>query len=447
MRGILANVDYEDPLTRYRAREVVLEARRRFLTRVESLEPYILIDSYYIHYSRPIFRKPRDFNDEKLLLWYKVASIYIQSQAYQNISNMTPGNSKLSKLLAVKLLRVYLDMLSKVEHSNEYRSALIAEFKSKSQGKEPSKYTRSIIHRLDYEIRTSINMNIGSMRRVSEVIKKVRNTLGCFAGDEVAEILMDPEDGSSRLRLVEMLNSLIELARRAAQEVDIYEREVDIRGFVSGVKRLTRIRELKGMTPSEAARAKISRELFACRLATGSLLVHELKVVRKPRLYILVDKSGSMFYSVDVKVEDFENLSKITWATALALALILKGGKVIVRFFDKKAHEPLQDKLELVKILLRLTPLGGTSITNAIRTAIEDCIRNPNLRNYKLILITDGEDANIDLQVLEKAQKLFKDFLIILIGGENVILEKYCSNIIKLKSIGLQTLKNILKKV
>ncbi len=443
----MANINYDDPLVKYRAREVVLEARRRLFTRVEQCDPYILIDSYYIHYSEPIFRKPRDIEDEKLLLWYKVASIYIQSQTYKNIKSMCFGNSKISKILAIRLLKVYLDMLSKVESNREFKNALIAEFKSKSQGKEPSKYIRSIIHRLDYEIKTSISMNIGSLKKVSEVMKKVKNTIGHFAGDEVAEILMDPEDESSRLRLVEMLNSLIELARQAAQEVDIYEREIDVRGFISGLKKLSRIRELRDLTPSEIARANISKELFAYRLATGSLLVHELRITRKPKLYILVDKSGSMFYSVDVKIEDFENLSKITWATALALTLLLKGSKVIVRFFDKKAHEPLQDKLSLVKILLRLTPLGGTSITNALKTAIEDCYRNPNLREYKLILITDGEDSNVDIQVLEKAQKMFKEFIIILVGGENVILEKYCSNVIKLKSIGLQTLKTVLKRV
>lgn len=447
MRGILANVDYDNPLVRYRAREVLLEARRRFLTFVEKCEPFILIDSYYVHYTDPILRKPREIGDEKLLLWYKVLSIYLRSSTYVNAASMSRGNPKISKILAVKLVKVYFDTLSKLERDRDSRYALMMEFKSRSEGKEPSKYIKSIIHRLEYEIRTSINMNIGNIKRVNDAVKRVRSTLGNIAGDEIAEILMDPEDESSRLRLVELLNSLIELARKASEEIDIFERYVDVRGYISGLKKLSRIRELRDLAPSERARASIGKEVLAYRLATGNLLVREHKLTRKPRLYLLVDKSGSMFYAMDVKIEDIEGLSKITWATALALALLLKGGKVIVRFFDKRAHEPIQDKLTLVKVLLRLTPLGGTSITNALYAAAEDAIRNPALREYKLMLITDGEDSNIDINAIMRVEKLFKEFTVVLVGGDNAILERYCSNVIKLKSIGLEALKKILRKV
>ncbi len=447
MRGILANVDYDSPLTRYRAREVLIEARRRFLAFVEKCEPYILIDSYYVHYSDPILRKPKDLGDEKLLLWYKVLSIYMRSQAYQNSVLMCRGNPKISRILAVKLVKVYFDTLSKLERDRDARYALLTEFKSRSEGREPSKYVKSIIHRLEYDIRTSINMNIGNIRRVNDAVKKVRTTLGNIAGDEVAEILMDPEDESSRLRLVEILTSLLELAKRASEEIDIIERQIDIRGYVHGLKKLSQIRELRDLAPSERARASVAREVLAYRLATGNLLVREYRLVRKPRLYLLVDKSGSMFYAMDVKIEDVEGLSKITWASALALALLLKGGKVIVRFFDKRAHEPIQDKLTLIKVLLRLTPLGGTSISNALYAAIEDAYRNPTLRDYKLMLITDGEDSNIDVNALMKAEKMFKDFTIVIVGGDNAILERYCSNIIKLKSIGIDALRRILRKV
>ncbi|NPA23958.1 MAG: VWA containing CoxE family protein, partial [Crenarchaeota archaeon] len=427
VRGALANVDYDSPLTRYRAREVLLEARRRFLAFVENCEPYILVDSYYVHYTEPILRRPRDISDEKLLLWYKVLSVYMRSQAYSNAVTMSRGNPRISRILAVKLVKVYFDALSKIERDRDARYALLTEFKTRSEGKEPSKYIKSIIHRLEYDIRTSINMNIGNIKRVNDAVKRVRSTLGNIAGDEIAEILMDPEDESSRLRLVEILNSLLELARRASEEIELLERNIELRGYISGLKKLSRIRELRDLAPSERARASVAREVLAYRLATGNLLVREHRLVRKPKLYLLVDKSGSMFYAMDVKIEDIEGLSKITWATALALALLLKGGKVIVRFFDKRAHEPIQDKLSLIKVLLRLTPLGGTSITNALYTAVEDAYRNPAIRDYKLMLITDGEDSNIDINVLMAAGKLFKEFTVILIGGDNVILERYCN--------------------
>ncbi len=446
IRGILANVDYGDPLALYRAREVVLEAKKRFLTRVEKCDPVILIDSFYIHYRRPILRKPADIRDDKLLLWFKVVSTYIQSQAYKSLTEVSYGNPKLSKVLAVKLLKVYLNMLSRVENNAEYSAALLAEMKSRSEGKEPSTYIRSVIHRLEYEIKTEIDFTIGNVRKISDVVNRARSLFGNVVGDEVAEILVDPEDESTRMRLVEMLKDLIELVKKAT-DYSIEEKIVDMRGYITGIKKMVNISELKNITPGEIAKINISKELAAYKLGTGNLLVHEQRVLHKPKIYMLVDKSGSMFYAIDVKIQDFQNLNKITWATALALTLLLKGGKVIVRFFDKKAHPPLQDKAELIKTLLGLTPLGGTSVTNALRAAIEDAKRMPSLREYKLILITDGEDNNIDIATVQEAEKVFRDFTVVLVGGENYVLEKYCKRVIKLKSIGLDALKTLLKKI
>lgn len=446
VRGVLANVDYEDPLTLYRAREVALEAKRKFLTRIEKCDPAILIDSFYVHYRKPILKKPTEIRDDKLLLWFKVVATYVQSQAYKSVTEVTYGNPRLSRLLAIKLLKVYLNMLMKYENNAEYSAALLAEVKSRSEGKEPSTYVKSIIHRLEYEIKTEIDFTIGNVRKVSEVVNRTKSIFGNVVGDEVAEILVDPEDESIRMRLVEMLRDLIELVRKAT-EVDLEEKYLDVRGYITGIKRMSNIRELKDMIPAERAKMNICKELAAYKLGTGNLLVHEQRVLNKPKVYMLVDKSGSMFYAIDVKVQDFQNLNKITWATALALTILLKGGKVIVRFFDKRAHAPLQDKAELVKTLLGLTPLGGTSITNALRTAIEDAKRNPSLRDYKLILITDGEDNNVDIATVQEVEKYYRDFTTVLVGGDNYVLEKYCRKVIKLKNIGLEALKTLLKKI
>jgi len=445
--GVLANVDYSDSLTWFRAREVLIEARRRGLSWVENLPAHTLVDAFYVHYREPVLRRLSSLEDDRVLVWYKVLSVYINSQQYKSLREISEGNARMSRLLALKLLRVYIGVLSKVEKSDEYRSALYAEIRSRTRGEEPSTYVKSIIHRLEHDIKTELNFVYGRSQPLREIIRRTRSVFGNVAGDEVAEILLEPEDEATRIRLMEILKALIELARRAASDVDLLERYVDYRGYVTGVKKLTSLRELRDLTPTERARLLVSREVTAYKLGTASLIVKELRVVNKPKIYMLIDKSGSMFYSVDIKVEGFEHLNKITWATALALAILLKGGQVIVRFFDKKAHEPLSDKALIVKTLLQLTPLGGTSITNALRAAIDDALRRPELRNYKLILITDGEDNNIDINVLLTAEKMFRELIVILVGGENYLIEKYCRKVIKLKSIGYDSLKRALKQI
>ncbi len=445
--GVLANVDYDDPLTWFRAREVLIEARRRNLVWVERLPLELLADAFYAHYREPVLRRLSEFNDERLIVWYKVLSVYLSSQQYRDLREIAHGNAKMSRLLAIRLLRVYIGVLSKVERNDEYKTALYAEVRSRARGEEPVPYIKSVVHRLEHDIRTEINFVLGRSHSLREVLRKTRSVLGNVAGDEVAEILLEPEDEATRIRLTELLRALIELAKRAAADVDILEKYVDYRGFVTGIKKLASLRELRDLTPTERARLSLCREIMAYKLSTASLIVRELRVISKPKLYMLIDKSGSMFYSVDIKVEGFEYLNKITWATALALAILLKGGHVVVRFFDKKAHEPLTDKTLIVRTLLQLTPLGGTSITNALRAAINDALKNPALRNYKLVLITDGEDSNIDVNVLLTAQSTFRDFIVILVGGENYLIEKYCKNIIKLKSIGYEALKRALRHI
>ncbi len=447
VEGVLTNVDYDDALTLFRARELIIESRRRGLMWVEKLPLEVLIDSFYVHYRRPILKRISQFSDDRLLVWYKVVSVYVNSQQYRDIADVSYGNAKMSRLLALKLLRVYMGVLSKIERSDEYKSALYVELKSRASGKEPSPYIKSVISKIEHSIKTEINFVLGRSHPIRETLHKTRSVLGNIAGDEVAEILLEPEDESTRIRLTEILRTLIELVRRASSEVDLLEKYVDYRGYVTGIKKLASLRELRDLTPTERARLLTSREIMAYKLGTASLMVRELRVTSRPRIYMLIDKSGSMFYSVDIKVEGFEYLNKITWATALALAVLLKGGQVIVRFFDKKAHELLTDKTLIVKTLLQLTPLGGTSITNALRAAISDVTRNPRLRTYKLMLITDGEDNNIDVNILLTAQRIFKNFIVILVGGENYIIEKYCKDVIKLKSIGYSSLKKVLRYI
>ncbi len=117
MPGILANVDYEEPLTRYRIREVLIEARRRSISYIDKMKQEVLADSFYVHYRQPILKMPTENEDMETSLWRFVVSTYIRSEAYNDVSRITRLNGRLSRVMAIKLLKVYNSILSKMDRN------------------------------------------------------------------------------------------------------------------------------------------------------------------------------------------------------------------------------------------------------------------------------------------------------------------------------------------
>ncbi len=106
------------------------------------------------------------------------------------------------------------------------------------------------------------------------------------------------------------------------------------------------------------------------------------------------------------------------------MILAMKGGNLAVRFFDQQVYPMLTNKNDIIKMLLSLIPLGGTDITNAVRAAVQDALDKPSLRDYKLVVITDGEDDNVDPTAFNKAKSVFRSVKVLLIGGENSVIEE-----------------------
>jgi len=121
--GILLNVDYGEELTRYRLREVFLMAKRHMVPNLEKVKSYILADSFYIHYRQPILRSSAD-NDNYRALWRLIVSNYINSEQYAEVSRLTRLNGRLSRIMAVKLLRIYVNMLNRIERNERLSNAL-----------------------------------------------------------------------------------------------------------------------------------------------------------------------------------------------------------------------------------------------------------------------------------------------------------------------------------
>ena len=441
MPGILANVDYEEPLTKYRVREVLIEARRRSISYIDKMKQEVLADSFYIHYRQPILRMPTENEDMETSLWRFVVSTYIRSEAYNDVSRITRLNGRLSRIMAIKLLKVYNSILSKMDRNEAFRQMV----ESAMDQNNPS--SRESRMNLEREVRSLINFYVGSMKKVSETVNKVKMLFGESVGHEIADILLSTDIDPYRLRLISMLNSLIRLIVDTRYTVDVVEdRDAERVGTIGGVKRMTKASELKDMIPSERMLMKFAKPVFAYKLAMGNVLVRERRAVKKPKIYMLIDKSGSMFYTVNINIFEVGAISKITWATALAVILAMKGGSLAVRFFDQQVYPILTNKNDIVKMLLSLIPLGGTDITNAVRAAIQDALDKPSLRDYKLVVITDGEDDNIDPTVFNKAKSVFRSVKVLLIGGENSVIEENADTI-KIQELTSESLSHTIRRI
>ncbi len=439
-RGILLNVDYDDELARYRLREVFMESRRRMVPSMDKIPQYALIDSFYLHYRSPMLGQLSDLKDEKDILWYHLVNTYIRSDQYGEAVRVTKLNGHLSKLMAVKMLRIYSNLLSKMERSEGFRQMVNDSTNRSSSSKE----NKAIIER---EIRSLLSFYLGNMRRINETVKKVKSVMGSSIGHEVADILLSTDIDPYRTRLINMLDSLVKLISDVKYKMDLLkEEDVVYKGISSGIKKLSHMAELRDVTPSDRALMRVSKPLYAYKLGTNNILVNERKLTKKPKVYLLIDKSGSMFYTVMNNLFEFGSISKITWATALATVLVMKGSNVQVRFFDQQVYPAISDKKEIIKTLLSLIPLGGTNITAAVNMAMEDARRNPQLRDYKLVLITDGEDDELSMEPINNVRSMFSNFKVVLIGNEQSMLESN-KNTIKISSLTSKSLMKILKSI
>ncbi len=441
MPGILANVDYEEPLTRYRIREVLIEARKRSISYIDKMKQEVLADSFYVHYRQPIMRMPVENEDMEASLWRFVVSTYIRSETYNDVSRITRLNGRLSRVMAIKLLKVYNSILSKMDRNEAFRQMVESAMDRRNSSSRESRMN------LEREVRSLINFYVGSMKKVSETVNKVKMLFGDSVGHEIADILLSTDIDPYRLRLISMLNSLIKLIVDTKYTVDtVDDTDAERVGTIGGVKRMTKASELKDMIPSERMLMKFAKPVFAYRLAMGNVLVRERRAIKKPKIYMLIDKSGSMFYTVNVNIFEVGAISKITWATALAVILAMKGGSLAVRFFDQQAYPILTNKKDVIRMLLSLIPLGGTDISNAVRVSVQDALDKPSLREYKLVVITDGEDDNVDPTVFNRAKSVFKSVKALLIGGENSIIEENVDTI-KIQELTSESLSHTIKKI
>lgn len=428
--GVLLNVDYNDELTRLRIHEIVRYMQKIGIPlKLTKVSNDAIADSFYVHYRTPIL-KEEPSQDEAL--WYIFLKSYITSDIYQEVSRISRYNYQVSKSASIKLLRAYNSLLSRLERGT------LGNFEDRKDYKQLSQDQQ-----LRQEINSLLRFYMGSIKNIEKLRKSVTKALGDEVGKEVAELLFDIDVDPYRARLAKILESLVEIISSLRPEMEqgpITERK----GVVSGITRIRTFSNLQRATNLSKAIYVQSRELFGYKLATKSLSIYEMSIDAREKIYLLVDKSGSMFYTLYDGIA-MDMTQKITWATALAIALMKRSKRVILRFFDQMVYPPITNIKEVIRSLLRVLPLGGTDITAAVYTAVRDA-KQQGLHSYKLIVITDGEDDMVHPEVLKAAKTAFREVKVILVGGSNETIESYLPTI-KVNTTSLESLKMALKNI
>ena len=394
----------------------------------------IATDAYYTHYSVVPLIRSRENPDKLLEDVRKFMSEYVDSDDYKRIKPLTTLNDDMSKIYALALVKAIImrvrDKLNEKRHS-EKLDKLEQLFRNIiNSGGEDQLYrgtykldqeSQKIVNEVVNAIKNDVNMDMVMAQAVKEAENATENA------DAIRKLVGGREAGKEPGTFQKLLNLTLE----ALWNVDFKSMVVtagriadSLPHFVSITKERDKHGdELFGYRTTRKPWEAIARdlalpdEIFEAKLMSNGLLSREKVVTKEGAYYVIIDKSGSMAGE------------KTRWARSVALALFklarIKRRKFFLRFFDTEVYpdEPITDPYEIIEHIVKVESNGGTSIDNALMTALND-LRERGLSEYTntIIIITDGED-----DVTTKPE-LFREngasLVAIMIDGQNFNLKR-----------------------
>lgn len=379
---ILKGVNYNDPPIRYRGERIMTLLRKLLPEPIEApdyLDTDFAITVYYsLFLPYPMLQKPR-VKERKNLLHYMIISKMLASPRLVEVKKHTIADSTTSMVASAVFLEALVQELNKllrpqddgVSTSNKYDS-----------GRESTQ---------DSELERSVERALETAKDAARQAKEITNLAMKFAAgstsiltlDDVIRDVINLARNTDVRMLLEALKS-IEDSEAYIKTRRIQSQRGELDGYELG-------NDIERVAASELA---LPHELFLVKFAERNLLLYR-KVVNEDygKFYVLLDKSGSMMGM------------KIIWAKAVALALAQRAARerreFYIRFFDSIPYPPLhipkrmhgRDIVKLLEYIARIRANGGTDITRAILTAVDDIISGSSTSKVSdIILITDGED-------------------------------------------------------
>ena len=351
------------------------------------LDPCFAAALYYLFFLPcPIIEEKRDLppNDMKKLQLLRAISLSIQ---VDTIKRYTIADSSTSMVAAAVFINNLIKELQKAAQSKGEKSG---KGDGRSEEEKIGVKNDNMVAGDEARLRKIVEKALQESLEATKQAKEIRNYAARFEAGTGSMLSLE-DSVSDILRLAR--NTDVQLILETLKSVEDVEAKIKKR-----VRRSPR-GELDGYElGSDIERVVLSElvlpfEAFALKLAESSLLLYR-KIVQEGAgpFHVLLDKSGSMMGL------------KIVWAKAVAIALAQRAAKerrtFILRFFDSIPYPPIKiskrvrgrDVIRLLEYVARVRANGGTDITRAILTAIEDIVNTRDKRPSDIVLITDGED-------------------------------------------------------
>lgn len=401
-KGFLRNINYEDPVVKYRGLKV-LRIAKLIAEKELKIPLHLAVDIFYSFYlPMPILIDKQEIPSNKMKD-YNIINYLLRSSFIHDIRSRTVVDGLMSSIAA----SIFITELIKLEE--ETRPT--ATSSSKRKGEETSTPTN------EQAIRRNVEKAISNTLRDVENAKKLKSLIEGEQPGSVS-VMAYEEYGPELIRLarnIEVRKILDILRGIKPWSINIPEKKQrfkhgELTGYELG-------KDIERIVPSILA---LPDELFYIKYLENRLLLYQKMLSQgKGPLYVLLDKSGSM------------DGMKMTWAKAVALSLYMRAIKehreYYFRFFDsipyplaKVEKRPKASQvLKLIDYIAQVRGSGGTDISKAIITACND-IRAGNVNKMSdIILITDGVDRIAEQLVLYNLKRANARLITVMIMGDN----------------------------
>ncbi|MCE4614807.1 MAG: VWA domain-containing protein [Desulfurococcales archaeon] len=420
-RSLLEGLDISDPLKKYRGSRIVRIARK--ISESKTGYPSVKISlelaeevyyAFFIPY--PIFRSNLSFDEKDFYYRYVILSTLLGSESFQKAKVYTIADPVASTVAAsIFLHNLVLELQKQAGFPGEGGYSRKGEQSSMSSSKDEGEPKNIEDQKLKKAVESSLNKTVKSVKATKELAAFVKSFTSGL---------------SSIMTLEDAVPELV----RMAEKSDVKQLLDNLSGFDMGKVRFSRIidRSTKGeiiglesgtdlerLHPSQLALPEI---MFLANFANQNMLLYEKGLpARQGPVYVLLDKSGSM------------TGKKMIWAKTVTLTLfkraISESRWFMIRFFDSVPY-PLykisprakgREVVKLIDYMMRVKPQGGTDISRAIRTAVQDVVetKQKRLKPGDIVLITDGEDRINTVDIKKTLGKANLNLVAVMISGDN----------------------------
>jgi len=414
-RGALRGVDYASPLTQYRALRVKKLAEALSGSSLR-LGDTVFADAYYTLYL------PAPVLDEEST-----------NTVCRLIVETTLNSSAGQRIRARTVLEPFLSTISGALLISEYVKWVTPQLRVE---KSPEMTTRAIRDAVERALEHT-------SREVEKVVAVKRIIEGLEPG--TLSVFSTEDYGLDLLRLAR--NADVTAILRALK--DISAEDLGSRRDHVAFKRGEKMGFELGFDVERLAPRSLTYpdELFYTRLAQRRLLLYTKITKREPGgIYVLVDKSGSM------------SGEKMLWAKAVALALYMRALRLrrefSARFFDSqpyslhslKKRPRVSEAVALFEYIARVKSSGGTDITRALLTALQD-ISLKKAKESTIVLITDGIDRVTEKPIRLMLDKTKSKLVVVMVMGENKSLEKLADTYLKVVKLDRGEMLRVVRAV